>query len=87
MTKQITVEDFELLKRIVFMRMHDLSDRVHSTGGFAQFLFGEEIVATDKLFERLAGEHEAERCRQEWRKIVQIGAEAYADDLAERGYC
>lgn len=87
MTNHITIEEFELLKKIVFMRMQDLSDRVHLTGGLAQLLFGDEMVATDTLFEKLAGKQQAEVCRAEWRKIVQIGAEAYADDLAERGYC
>lgn len=87
MTNHITIEEFELLKKIVFMRMQDLSDRVHLNSGLAQLLFGEEIASTDKLFEKLAGEQQAEVCRAEWRKIAQIGAEAYADDLAERGYC
>lgn len=87
MIYKLNSQQSHLLKKIVFMRMHDLAGRVHLTGGLALMLFGDDIVATDALFEKLFGKYEAERCRAECRKIEKIGIEAYADDLAARGYC
>lgn len=87
MIHNLNSKQTNLLKKIVFMRMHELAGRVHQTGGFAMLLFADDIVATDALFEALFGKSEAERCRLEWRKIEKIGIDAYADDLSERGYC
>lgn len=83
----LTKSEHNLLGKILFLRMHDLSNRVYTSQGFALALFGQEIAATDALFEKLFGSEKAESCRIEWTKIIEIGAEAYSADLADRGLC
>ncbi|MEZ2224534.1 hypothetical protein [Rhizobium sp. RCC_161_2] len=83
---QLNQKEYDVLKKIMFLRMREFCDMQHKTHGMFVLAYGDEMHTTEALFEKLFGKKEAERCRDEWRNIVRVGADAWHDDLAERGF-
>jgi hypothetical protein len=83
---QLNQKDQDVLKKVMFLRMRDFCDMQYKTHGMFVLAYGDEMHTTEALFEKLFGAKEAQRCREEWLKIVSIGADAWHDNLTDRGF-